>query len=241
MKIQFRRLFVPVVIIASIFLMISLVSQAPSDAELALMEYAKKKGIAVVDYPQSLVQLLERNPETKKFVSGYPFRVMQPVDLTGYNSGGVPLFLQWDEQWGYLHYDNDFVGCTGAAPMCLAMAGYYLSGGGVEFYPDEIVAFAEENGYKGDELISKGGKALGLKVTALAWEEQKIANYLKNGDPVIISTGSGEFSSYIVLTGYFNGVVTINDPASRINSEKAWTLDELLPKSKKIWVVQKGT
>lgn len=241
MKLQIRRLFIPLVLVASLVLMLNLVTEAPSEARMQLMQYAKENNIPYTAYPDGLIKLLERNPEAEAFVRNYPFREEGTAERNDYDiSSGVPLFLQWDEQWGYLPWNGDFVGGTGSAPMCLAMAGYYVSGGESKYYPDKIVAFAEENGYSGDDLISQGGKVLGLKVTNITREEQKIANYLRNGDPIIASTGSGDFENYIVLTGYHDGFVTINDPDSRVNSEKEWTFEELGRQMKKLWVVQNG-
>ena len=45
-KIQFRRLFVPAVLAASLVLMFNLVTKAPSEAQMDLMKYAKEKEIA---------------------------------------------------------------------------------------------------------------------------------------------------------------------------------------------------
>ena len=240
-KIQFSWLFAFVVLVASAVLMFSLVTQAPSEAQMDLMRYARERDIDFEVYPNSLLKLLDRNPETEEFVRNYPFRLEQAADLGGYDARqGVPLFLQWDERWGYLTCGGDFVGCSGSAPMCLAMAGCYISGGEAKFYPDKIVAFADENGYYGDDLISMGGKALGLKVTGLTREEQKIATYLKNGDPIIASTGFGDFENYIVLTGYYDGTVTLKDPDSKVNSEKEWAYEDISRQFKKIWVIQKS-
>ena len=238
-KEKVRRMFIPVVILASIVLMLVMVSQAPSEAQMQLMEYAKEKEIDFSLYPSSMVKLLERNPEAEKFVRAYPFRVEKHVDLSSYDDAySVPLFLQWDEQWGYLTCNGDFVGCSGSAPMCLAMAGYYVSRGEAKFSPEKIVAYADENGYSDDVLISLGGKNLGLKVTGISREEQKIATYLRNGNPIIASTGPGDFDNYIVLTGYHNGMVTVNDPDSRVNSEKQWPFEELHGQIRKLWVIQ---
>ena len=65
MKNKIRRIFVFVVLGASLVLMLTLWGQAPSEAEMQLMEYAKEKKIAYASYPDSLVRLLKKNPETK--------------------------------------------------------------------------------------------------------------------------------------------------------------------------------
>lgn len=247
MKIRLRPFFVPAVVIACIALLAVLVSQAPSETALRVMDYAEEKGVSFSEYPSSLIKLLERNPETEEFVCNYPFRKEKPVDLGKYNlNRGVPLFVQWDEQWGYLDYGCGMIGVNGSGPMCLAMAGYYLSDGEEQFSPEKIAEFAAENGYysRGNEastnLISQGGPALGLKVTSLPLVEKKIADYLKNGDPIIASMGPGDFDNYIVLTGYHDGIVTVNDPDSRVNSEKQWSFDELSGQIRKLWVIQKA-
>ena len=61
-------------------------------------------------------------------------------------SRGVPLMMQWDTRWGYIEYGSDVVGITGCGPLCLSMAGYYLTGD-IKFSPDRVVEFALENGY----------------------------------------------------------------------------------------------
>ena len=35
--------------------------------------------------------------------------------------GSVPLFLQWDERWGYRSYGGDFLAVTGCGPTALSM------------------------------------------------------------------------------------------------------------------------
>ena len=113
------------------------------------MAYAKAHGYSLRDWPESLIALLDRNPETKDFVLSYPAEHarQQEVDLSRELSAeGVPLFLQWDKRWGYIKYGSDVVGLTGCGPVCLAMAGYYVTGD-ERFAPEKMVAFAQENGY----------------------------------------------------------------------------------------------
>ena len=84
------------------------------------------------------------------------------------------------------------------------------------------------------------GTALGLKVKELPRVERKVADYLKNGDPVIVSMGPGNFDNFVVLTGYKDGRVTINDPDSRVNSEKEWVFADIADQMRNLWVIQKG-
>ena len=247
MKIRLRPFFVPAVILACSILLLVLARNAPSEAAVRVMDYAREQKIPFSSYPQSMVMLLERNPETEEFVLNYPFREEKKVSLKGYDPDeGVPLFIQWDKQWGYLSYGDDFVGVSGSAPMCLAMAGYHISHGDEKFSPDRVVEFIQKNGYytrgiaEGWNLISKGGTALGLKVKELPRVERKVADYLKNGDPVIVSMGPGNFDNFVVLTGYKDGRVTINDPDSRANSEREWVFADIADQMRNLWVIQKG-
>ena len=250
MKMKTRMLLIAAVLVSCTALMIWLVVTAPSEAEMELMKYADEKEVSYDTYPESLVELMERNPEAEEFVQNYPFREGKTVDLSGYDvSKGVPLFLQWDYQWGYLPYGDDLVAVNGCGPVCLAMAGWYVSGGDAKFAPDKMVRFAEKNGYYADDngskwtLISEGGPALGLKVTELPLVEQKVSGYLKNGDPIIAIMGPGDFTStghYIVLTGYTDGKLSVNDPNSRGNSEKLWDYKTFASQVRNLWVIQKA-
>ena len=100
-----------------------------TETELKVKAYAEEMGIFYAKYPQSLIDLLERNPETEAFVLNYPFREEVVQEAFSYDlSQGVPLMMQWDMRWGYLKYGSDVVGITGCGPVCLAMAGYYVTG-----------------------------------------------------------------------------------------------------------------
>lgn len=230
-------------------LMVWLMLHKPTQTELELQAYAEEKGISYLAYPSSLVELMERNPETEEFVLNYPFREDEPIDLSEYDlTQGVPLFMQWDTRWGYMKYGSGFVAETGCGPVCLAMAGYYVTGD-EKFSPDKMVEFALENGYyspgNGSKwtLISEGGKTLGLAVKELPLVEKKIADYLKAGDPIIAAMGPGDFTSsghYIVLTGYEDGMLSVNDPNSHANSEKLWSYETFADQVKNLWVIMAG-
>ena len=248
MRVNLRALFIPAVLLACCALLLSLAHQAPSSAELQVMAYAEEHGLRDYTYPESLVGLLERNPEAAGFVLDYPFREetdggQVSVDL----SEGVPLFLQYDQRWGYLAYGDDFVGVSGSDAMCLAMAGCYVSGGDQRFTPAEMVEFAVKNGYDTGEggfdgyLFTKGGPVLGLKVTGISRVEKKVAAYLKNGDPIIASVGEGGFAAgrCVVLTAYEDGLVTVNDPGSRKNSMEQWVFEDIAGQLQNLWVIQK--
>lgn len=218
-------------------------------AELTVKAYAEEKGIAYSEYPQSLIDLLERNPETEEFVLNYPFREEQEIDISEFDrSAGVPLMIQWDTRWGYIRYGADVVGLTGCGPVCLAMAGYYVTGD-EKFSPDNMVAFAIDNGYctwgngTAWTLISEGGVELGLDVTEIPLVKSRIMDNLEVGNPIICVMGPGDFTTsghYIVLVGTEDGKIRVNDPNSHANSEKLWTYEQMESQFRNLWVIRDG-
>ena len=203
-----------------------------TEAELTVKAYAEEKGISIGRYPKSLIELLERNPETKDFVLNYPFREKNDISIPEFDeSGKVPLLLQWDSRWGYEKYGSDFLAITGCGPTCLAMAGWYVTSN-ENMTPHQIARFAEKNfyyepGYGSSwPLISQGGQALGVTVTELPLVKKKIVDALEAGWPIILAMGPGDFTTtghYIVLTGVEDGAYRVNDPNSIANSERLWT------------------
>ena len=163
-----------------------------TETELKVKHYAEEMGISYSAYPQSLIDLLERNPETEEFVLNYPFADTQDLEVFAPDlSEGVPLLMQWDPRWGYLTYGSDVVGLTGCGPLCLAMAGCYVTGDTETFAPANVVEFAKKNGYysKGNgsswTLISEGGVKLGLEVTELPLVKKRMTEQLEAGHPIM--------------------------------------------------------
>lgn len=215
-----------------------------TEAEHTVHDYAKARGIPYGRYPESLIELLERNPETEEFVLNYPFREEGSDDLSEYHgSETVPLFLQWDIRWGYTPYGSGMLAITGCGPTCLAMAGFYLTDDEV-FHPAQMAAWAEQQGYYAPgygsswTLISEGGVKMGLNVTELPLVKKKITDALDTGCPVILALGPGDFTTtghYIVLTAYEEGAFRVNDPNSRENSARLWTYEQLESQIRNIW------
>lgn len=226
-------------------------SENCSDAEAAVMAFAAQSGTPYRYWPESLITLLERNPETEDFVLSYPaeHRLEPEVDLSDYlDDEGVPLFLQWDKRWGYLQYGSDVAGLTGCGPVCLSMAAFYLTGD-VHMSPDNMLRFALAEGYcspgNGSSwtLISEGAQKLGLTATELPLVKNLILRHLEAGDPIICVMGPGDFTSsghYIVLTGVEDGLLCVNDPNSLENSEKRWDYDHIYRQIRNLWVLRKA-
>lgn len=203
-------------------------------------------------YPESLVKLLEKNPETEQFVTNYwKNQDKKPVlDLSGeVTQGVIPLFLQWDERWGYETYGSDFLAVTGCGPTCLSMVRCGL-GGDTRWNPLEVAKLAEDEGYyvpgagSSWDLMTEGAAQLGLIASNVIYDREHILEKLREGTPIICIMGPGDFTTsghFIVLTGADgDGMVTVCDPNSRRNSEKSWDVETLLPQIKNLWGYEYG-
>ena len=220
-----------------------------TEAEETIKAFADEHGIRYSAYPQKLIDLLERNPETEEFVLHYPmYKDAAPEKPTEFDRGsGVPLFLQWDVRWGYTHYGSDMLAITGCGPTCLAMAGYYLTGDDA-MNPEQVARFAQRNGYyergfgSSWTLISEGAEKLGLSVQELPLVKGKMVAALEEGKPIILALGPGDFTSkghYVVLTGMEEGMFRVNDPNSLERSGKLWSYDQLEGQIRNIWAIGK--
>lgn len=234
----------------------SLPQTVPSDSpeelhetEQLIFSYALLHGLSYSDYPTELIKLLERNPETMQFVLEYPLKkdLRPEIDLSEYaDSPTVPLFMQWDQRWGYLPYGDNIAGLTACGPVCLSMVAYHLTKD-PSMSPDKLMEFAVENGYciPGNgtawALIGEGGRKLGLDVEELPLHDGSMYNELRDGWPIICIMGPGDFTTtghYIVITGLENGAFRVNDPNSRENSAKLWTYDQICDQINNLWVVR---
>lgn len=198
-------------------------------------------------YPKSLVELAERNPETAEFVknyknySGYP----DSIDISDeVEEGEIPLFLQWDERWGYEQYGDDFMAVNGCEPTCLSMVICGLRGT-TDMNPYEVARLADYEGYYVNgsgsswDMMENFASELGLDVHTVAFNEADIVETLQSGQPIICVVGPGDFTNdghFIVLKDVDKkGRVIINDPNSKKNSHKKWDLDVIMPQVMNLW------
>lgn len=219
-------------------------------ADNAIAAFCQEHDLKLSDYPDELRELLERNPETVDFVLHYPLEKDKKikVDLSEYEGrDGVPLFLQWDRQWGYMEYGSSVAGLTACGPVCLSMAAYYLTGD--EAYgPDKMIEFAKKGGYYSPgsgsswTLISEGAVKLGFDVTEIPLVKKRIMDNLEVGNPIICAMGKGDFTSsghFIVLVGEEDGLIRVNDPNSKENSNKLWNYEDIEDQFRNLWVIRK--
>lgn len=199
------------------------------------------------NYPESLVTLFEKHPETKDFVLGYKELKDKKGKINIKNDvkeGSIPLFLQWDQRWGYREYGGDFLAVTGCGPTCLSMVQCGLSGK-TKWNPYKVAKMAENNGFyvKGSgsswDLMTYGASIIGLTYHEVNFERDSILEELSSGNPIICSMGPGDFTTtghFIVLTGTDgNGNIIVNDPNSKENSQKTWSIDKIMPQVRNLW------
>ncbi len=217
-------------------------------AERTVQAYADYSGISYDAYPANMLMLLDKNPEAIGFVLRYPedHGKTNDIDLSEYaDSETVPLFIQWDQRWGYIPYGADVAAVTACGPVCLSMVAYHLTGD-EDMSPDKMIQFAIDEGYcvpgngSAWTLISQGAQKLGLHVKQLPLVEGRIRNELEAGNPVICIMGPGVFTTtghFIVLTGYENGKFRVNDPNSVIRSSQLWSYSEFQDQVRNLWAI----
>lgn len=202
-------------------------------------------------YPERMLTALANNPEMADYVAGY---------LSGGERGAAgltdleknqefPLFLQWDPRWGYEAYGRDsFIGVSGCGPACLAMALYYLTGD-ESFMPDRIADYAMENGYYVEgtgtawALVKDFPRFYGVRVTELEREEEIFRTELDQDGILICAMGKGEFTTaghFIVIYGYDDRGLLVNDPNCVARSRKRWQFDEIGGQIKGAWALHGG-
>lgn len=218
-------------------------------AKKMIENYADENGYTLSDYPQSLVDLLKRNKETKEFVLNYPKYKDKhfKINMKEYkNCDSVPLFMQWDIRWGYKMYGNDVAGLTACGPTCLSMVAVYLLQD-IKYSPDYMIDWAKKNGYCVDgsgslwTLMSEGAQKLGIDSTELPLDKQRVINNLEVGNPVVCIMEPGDFTKkghFIVMTGIENGKIKINDPNSIENSNKLWNFDDISSQINNLWAMR---
>jgi ABC-type bacteriocin/lantibiotic exporters, contain an N-terminal double-glycine peptidase domain len=200
--------------------------------------------------PSGLASLYERNHDARRFVLDYDkeHNKIHNIDLSKYSdTKSVPLLMQWDERWGYRKYAGDYFALSGCGPTCMSMVYIYLTHD-TSKSPAYMANFSEGNGYSSNgegtkwSFISEGGEKLGLNVTEIPLDKQRIDNNLDVGNPIICIMGPGRFTStghFIVLAGKTGGRYKINDPNSRRRSKRLWTYDEFSDQIKDLWVLRK--
>lgn len=224
-----------------------MISGKSSLAVMALFNPKVREVMANKDqYPEQLIELLKNNGETVDFVFDYQEKKdTPPADTVGeVVQGQIPLLLQWDERWGYAFYSDDMIAVNGCGPTAIAMVAAGLTGDNT-ITPYKVAQFSAENGYyAGDAgtswtLMTDGARQFGIYGEEMGLSESEVFSALENGHPIICSMRPGDFTTtghFIVLTGVEDGKIRVNDPNSRVRSEKLWDYSRLEYQINNLWM-----
>ncbi len=196
-------------------------------------------------YPEKIIELLDKNPETVDFVEHYGENKDKPYAsvIEEFQTGVIPKLLQWDERWGCAPYGTSTIAVSGCGPTCVSMVVSYLTDD-ASVTPNIIAEYAMEQGYVTEDnsslwlLMEEGPQHWNIQVAECGIDESDIAQTLEQGEPIICNVGKGDFTEgghFIVLTAYENGKVSVNDPFSKKNTEKPWVYQEIKDQIKGIW------
>ena len=201
-------------------------------------------------YPKTMLEALEKNPEIQDFVKNYPDS--EPVVQGGISdeekAAEHPLFLQWDARWGYVSYGDDNIGLSGCGPACLSMVIFSLTRN-ESATPDAIAGYSMNMGYyeygagTSWNLMTDAAAQYGVMAEGLALSEGIMKEHLDNGHMIICSMGPGDFTTtghFIVIYGYDQDGFLVNDPYSRIRSNKTWDYDTTSGQIRGMWVYSVG-
>lgn len=196
-------------------------------------------------YPEDMLASLVNNPEMIEFVSNYnKDRKQTTAELTKEEKEeAFPLFLQWDQRWGYEKYGGNIIGMNGCGPTCLSMVIFALTRDSY-ITPKAVAAFSEEEGYYVEgtgtswSLMSEGAMKYGLTAKELCLDQRIMEQELDKGHPIICALRAGDFTTtghYVMIYDYNENGFMINDPNCIARSKQQWKYDKLSKQIKNMW------
>ena len=224
-----------------------------ADCQAVINAYAADHGIDPYSYPIEITNLLMSNHETLDFVLHYPELAGTQdgpdypgsIDMSDFTPLRVPEYYQFDIRWGYKTYADSVMAVTGSGPTVLSMVASYLTGNG-DMNPAWMAAFAENNNYTMEggtnwSLMSDGAIGLGIDVTPINADQDRIERNLDVGNLVVCLMGPGDFTDsaqYIVIVGYSEEGYEIRDPGSPSRTAQTWSFDTLAPQMNGCWIMR---
>lgn len=224
-----------------------------ADCQAVINAYAADHGIDPYSYPIEITNILMSNHEALDFVLHYPELAGTQdgpdypgsIDMSDFTPLRVPEYYQFDVRWGYKTYADNVMAITGSGPTALSMVASYLTGNG-DMNPAWMAAFAENNNYTMDggtnwSLMSDGAIGLGIDVTPITADQDRIERNLDVGNLVVCLMGPGDFTDsaqYIVIVSYSEEGYEIRDPGSPSRTAQTWTFDTLAPQMNGCWIMR---
>ena len=224
-----------------------------ADCQAVIDAYAADHGIDPYSYPVEITNILMSNHEALDFVLHYPELAGTQdgpdypgsIDMSDFTPLRVPEYYQFDIRWGYKTYAENVMAVTGSGPTALSMVASYLTGNG-DMNPAWMAAFAENNNYTMEggtnwSLMSDGAIGLGIDVTPITADQDRIERNLDVGNLVVCLMGPGDFTDsaqYIVIVSYSDEGYEIRDPGSPSRTAQTWTFDTLAPQMNGCWIMR---
>lgn len=225
-----------------------------ADCQAVIDAYAADHGIDPYSYPIEITNLLMTNHETLDFVLHYPeyagtqdeANYPGSIDMTGlFSPVRVPEYYQYDMRWGYKTYSGNVMAVSGGGPTALSMVASYLLGNG-DMNPAWMAAYSENNGYTMEggtswSLMSDGATGLGIDVTPITADQDRIERNLDVGNLVMCLMGPGDFTNtaqFIVIVGYNDEGYEIRDPGSSARTSIRWQFDTIAPQMEGCWIMR---
>ena len=199
-------------------------------------------------YPEDLIEMVEKNSDTVNFVDHYSEKKDLPAaeDIGDVLEGGwkIPQLYQWDERWGYSTYGTSIIAVSGCGPTCMAMVASGLTNDS-SITPAKVGEYSMANGYVDENnntywrFMKEAAANWNLSCYDAQLTEEQVKEELLDGHPIICSMAPGDFTDnghFIVLTGYEDGSVKVNDPFRRKNSEKMWVFADIADQIRAMWI-----
>lgn len=210
------------------------------------LERVRAKAISA-GYPDGVIELLDKNPETVDFVENYPKKkdskpaklsvtpcsqAPSPFCCNGMNAGDIP----------------PMVPALSPSAAAVPPAWQWLHPVSIRILPSplaKVASFGTQHSYVDEEnntywsFMREAGASWNLSCYEGLLNETQVSAELSAGHPIICSVGPGNFTQighFIVLTGYENGNVTVNDPFSKANSETLWNFSQIKDQIRAMWV-----
>ena len=228
----------------------------PPAPQKELLPYVDGAGLSVEEkmyyihnssaYPDDMIAFADKYTQVLDYVYDYPVKkgITQPFDLSGVvPADKMPLYIQWDERWGYTPFGDLTIGTDGCGPVCLSMVATFLHQD-ASWDPVKVCKMTMDGGYYMNgvgskwSLMDSGVQSLGLKSNGVGINEADMKGSLDAGRPMVASVRKGDFTKaghFIVITGYNENGFTVNDPNSPANSAKTWSFDRLQPQIRALW------
>lgn len=215
-------------------------------ARLAKEHFEEVKATAIEqEYPEKIIELLDKNPETVDFVEKYPeLKDSEPAaEIKELKEGEIPHLLQWDQRWGYFPYGSGTIATSGCGPTCVSMVVSGLTGDKTAT-PAKMGDYAVKQGYLDSEnntawaFMTNAPKEYGITVSEETLTKENLVKVLESGSVVVCSVGPGVFTDighYIVIVGQKDDKLIVLDPFNTENSEKTWGFEEFSEQIKAMW------